>query len=73
MPRKPVPGYRTFRCEDCGHSWTEPTRDCLSPSGEFCEECGDFSIPDTCEPHPEWPTDKSGNLVLSEGSEDGSE
>lgn len=60
----PVPGTRLFRCEECNHAWGEPTRDCLSPSGEFCPEgCGEFVHPYAYEEHPEWPTDRSGNLL----------
>lgn len=63
--RRPVPGYRHFRCDECDHSWQEPTRDCLSPSGEFCpvDGCGEFNHPISCEKHPEWPTDRHGNLL----------
>lgn len=63
--RRPVPGYRRFVCDECDHEWWEPTRDCRSPSGEFCpvEDCGAFAHPHGAEAHPEWSTDRSGNLV----------
>jgi hypothetical protein len=63
--RRPVPGYRTFRCTECNHQWQEPTRDCHSPSGEHCpdEDCMEFTAPCDYEEHPEWTTDASGNLV----------
>lgn len=43
--RNAVPGFRAFRCDDCGHSWQEPSRDCMSSSGEHCEKCSEFVIP----------------------------
>lgn len=63
MSRKPVPGYRTFECAACLNTWKEKTRDCQSPSGENCPRCDEFVSPCEFEPHPEWPTDKSGNLL----------
>jgi hypothetical protein len=63
------PGYRYFKCEECGHEWREPSRDCTSMSGEPCsnEECTDIFcsliMPHKIEPHYEWPTDPFGNLL----------
>ena len=42
-PRKPYPGTRYFKCEECSHTWSEWTRDCGSPSGDYCTECGEFN------------------------------
>jgi len=61
--RKPVAGYRFFHCEDCENYWKEKSRDCESPSDESCPKCGELSHPFNSEKHPEWPVDKSGNLV----------
>ena len=70
--RKPVPGMRFFKCDECGYEWKEPSRDCLSPSGEPCQnpdgdECeaqyyGALESPYKVEEHPEWPT-SHGNLI----------
>lgn len=62
MGRKLVPGYRFFECE-CGEKWRNRSRDCATPSIESCEQCYEVSSPTHYEPHPEWPTDKSGNLL----------
>jgi len=65
--RKIIPGWRYFLCEDCNYIWREKCRDVESPSQSSCissdEECVN-----SCEPvgwayHPEWPIDKSGNLI----------
>lgn len=61
--RKLIPGYRFFSCNECGTHWNEKSRDCRSPSGDICPKCGEFSHPFNNEEHPEWPVDKSGNLV----------
>lgn len=60
---KPIAGYRFFSCDECGAHWSEKSRDCFSPSGEICPKCGEFIRPFNNEEHPEWPVDKSGNLV----------
>ena len=62
-PRKPVAGYRFFHCEDCGLEFKGKTRDCLSPSCETCPNCFADAHPHSWEDHPEWPLDKSGNLI----------
>ena len=59
------PGYRIFSCTDCGHTWKEKSRHCESESGDCCPECGDWQHPHDAEPHYEWPTDGSGNLLPS--------
>lgn len=62
-PRKPIAGYRFYDCEECGHSGKQKTRDCHSPSHELCEKCNSEASITGSEEHPEWPVDKSGNLV----------
>lgn len=42
-PRPVVPGYRHFEC-DCGLDWVQWSRDCDTPSGEPCPECGDWTL-----------------------------
>lgn len=61
--RKPIPGYRYFFCEGCHISQAIPTQNCMSPSLESCEKCGEDIFPEACEWHPEWKVDQSGNLV----------
>lgn len=60
---KPIAGYRFYDCEECGHLGKEKTRDCHSPSREICEMCHSEASITKHEEHPEWPVDKSGNLV----------
>lgn len=60
---KPIAGYRFFHCSDCENYWKEKSRDCKSPSDETCPKCGELSHPFNSEEHPEWPIDKSGNLL----------
>lgn len=36
------PGFRYFRCGECGCEWMKPSRDATSPSGDECSECGDW-------------------------------
>ena len=62
-PRKFVAGYRFFHCPECSHHWREKSRDCQSPSGDICPKCGEINHPWDSEKHPEWPVDKSGNLI----------
>lgn len=61
------PGWRYFACEGCSLTWREKTRDYTSPSGVSCRggDCFEFCSPIGSEPHPEWPTDQSGNLTPS--------
>lgn len=61
--RKPVPGYRFFKCDTCGNEWRERSRDCETMSISDCIGCGSLVTPVDYEAHPEWPTDKFGNLV----------
>lgn len=56
-------GYRDFVCEDCGYKWTEPTRDCHSPSGDCCPECGAWNTPEDSHEDPDLPVDRFGNLL----------
>lgn len=60
---KPIAGYRFFSCDECGTHWNEKSRDCRSPSGDICPKCGEINYPWDSEKHPEWPVDKSGNLL----------
>lgn len=66
--RKPMPGFRMFRCDSCGHKWKEPSRDCHSPSIDSCPNYGigecDYGMGEVIdwEEHPEWPMD-NGNLI----------
>lgn len=64
--KQPRQGYRVFDCDVCHFSARWPTRDCHSPSGEHCPECGQWMIPIEYEPHPEWPVDQSGNLIYED-------
>lgn len=58
-----TPGLRFFRCEDCRYDWQEKSRHCQSPSGEACPFCNGWVQPHRFESHPEYPKDKSGNLI----------
>lgn len=60
---KPIAGYRFYDCEECGHLGKQKTRDCHSPSHEICEMCHSEAKIINREEHPEWPVDKSGNLI----------
>lgn len=61
--RKLIPGFRFYDCYECGHLGKEKSRDCHSPSKETCEMCHSDAKIINCEEHPEWPVDKSGNLI----------
>lgn len=61
--RKPIAGYRFYECDECGYSGKQKTRDCHSPSHELCEKCNSEASITGHEEHPEWPVDKSGNLL----------
>ena len=61
--RKASPGIRFFDCEECDTTWREDSRDCRSPSGDFCEKCDAFSHPVMYEEKPEWSLDRDGKLV----------
>lgn len=60
---KPIPGFRMFHCEDCDYGFFLKTRDCYSPSVETCPKCFADIAPYSRQEHPEWPVDKSGNLI----------
>lgn len=64
-----TPGWRYFMCEECGSHWREKCRDHETPSGSSCIECSEFVAPYRAEPHPEWPVDRSGNLIRSDNGE----
>ena len=63
------PGYRFFKCDECGHEWTSKSRDWTSPSSESCPKMVDTDHSygegyyEGGEPHYEWPTDMHGNLI----------
>lgn len=65
------PGYRFFKCDECGHEWREKCRDWTSPSISTCPKFDDdlenhimgVGYYEGGEPHYEWPTDGSGNLL----------
>ena len=67
--RTVTPGIRFFQCTDCGTNWESQSRDCQSPSGEFCPnscESGSYGAmisPYQYEKKPELPTDNLGNLI----------
>lgn len=62
-PRKLIAGYRLYDCKECGYLGKQKTRDCHSPSHEICEKCNSEASITGHEEHPEWPVDKSGNLI----------
>ena len=62
MVRKVVPGYRYFRCEDCGMTWREPCRDHQTPSGSDCPNCQAFTRPHRSA-LADLPVDEFGNLI----------
>lgn len=65
------PGYRFFKCDECHAEWKERSRDCTSQSSSICPGVSNSNYCDNYygvspydnEPHYEWETDKSGNLV----------
>lgn len=57
-------GWRSFDCDECGHSWEWPTRDRMSPSGENCPECGEWVFPHRNREDSTLPVDESGNLKI---------
>lgn len=64
--RRPTPGYLFFECANCHFSAKWPSRDWLTPSGLNCPECLEWLTPNGGEAHPEWPVDRSGNLIRQE-------
>jgi hypothetical protein len=62
--RKPIKGWRLFRCEECQHEWKLATRDYNSPSGENCPKCDEWEFPYFGEPDDSIPSDKMGNLTV---------
>ena len=69
--RKLIPGWRHFKCTDCGHEWREASRDCQSLSVSGCPKADYGSIPHVMglgevidfTPRPDWELDESGNLL----------
>lgn len=67
--RTPVPGYRYFECDDCGQRWRTPTRDCYSPSAEFCDDCDGATTTLYNQEPADLPVDANGNLLIAETRE----
>lgn len=71
------PGYRLFKCPECGHEWQERCRDCTSESRSRCPNPNvkhdglpgcranlyGGVVPHGHEKHFEWKTDAHGNLL----------
>ena len=68
MPRSPVCGWRWVKCDDCGNTWKETSRDIASPSNvecpNHCDHGGDTHVLKT-EP-TDLPRDRSGNLLSNQ-------
>jgi hypothetical protein len=66
--RRPVPGWRWVKCDDCGSTWKETSRDIASPSHvdcpNHCEHGGDTNV--WREEPTDLPRDQSGNLLSPE-------
>lgn len=65
MPRSPVCGWQWVKCDDCGTTWKETSRDILSPSHvdcpNHCDHGGDTHVWKT--ERADLPRDQSGNLL----------
>lgn len=65
---KPFPGYRYFKCDDCGANWKSACRDYRSASGEHCPNA-DCEFQPIAHPRGnelvDLPVDKDGNLLDS--------
>jgi hypothetical protein len=55
-------GWRHFACDECKHEWKEASRDCWSPSGENCPNCGEWNTPQDATPDLTLPCNEMGNL-----------
>ena len=68
MPRRPVCGWQWVKCDDCGTTWKETSRDILSPSHvdcpNHCDHGGDTHVWKT--ERTDLPRDQSGNLLKYE-------
>lgn len=63
----PVCGWRWFKCDDCGSTWKETTRDITSPSKVDCPngcEQADTHVWQT--ERADLPRDQNGNLLKHE-------
>jgi hypothetical protein len=60
-------GWRSFKCNACGHKWSWPSRDYRSPSGEDCPKCGGWESPCASRPDESLRVDQSGNLKANAG------
>jgi hypothetical protein len=61
-PRLVRRGWRTFRCDACGHHYEAATRDAMSPSGDTCPECSEVNFPCEYRIDADLPCDDYGNL-----------
>jgi len=72
MVRNTRPGYRYFRCDDCGTDWKSASRDYRSASVEHCPN-GDCEFQPANSPRGnqfvDLPVDKDGNLLDSVNQE----
>jgi len=68
-----IPGYRTFKCKDCGLNWRERTRDCHTPSLTSCPNFGEVDHPENFgevfpepgqEEHPEWKENETTGVEI---------
>jgi hypothetical protein len=68
VPRSPVCGWQWVKCDDCGTTWKETSRDILSPSHveclNHCDHGGDTHVWKT--ERADLPRDRSGNLLKYE-------
>ena len=68
MPRSPVCGWRWVKCDDCGNTWKETSRDIASPSNvecpNHCDHGGDTHVLKT--ERADLPRDRSGNLLSNQ-------
>jgi len=65
MPRLPVSGWQWVKCDDCGTTWKETSRDIQSPSLvdciNRCDHGGDTHVWKT--EQADLPRDQNGNLL----------
>lgn len=58
-----LPGWRIFRCSECGRHWESTSRDYSTPSGDECEGCGEWVFPYDSRPDATLPVNEFGNLT----------
>lgn len=64
--RELIPGYRKFKCDECGTEMQIVTRDHKSLSGVACPGCGEWLVPHHAIPDRTLPVDGSGNLKFDD-------